>query len=71
MRCRGRGSATACPRASSKSVYLPDTNVVSELRRPHPHPAVVRWIEQVAAEELFLSAATVGEIQADIEFTRE
>ena len=52
-------------------MYLLDTNVVSELRRLHPHPAVVRWIEHVAADELFLSAVTVGEIQAGIEFTRE
>ena len=52
-------------------MYLLDTNVVSELRRPHPHPAVVRWIEQAAAEELFLSVVTVGEIQAGIELTRE
>ena len=52
-------------------MYLLDTNVVSELRRPHPHPAVVRWIEQVSAEELFMSVVTVGEIQAGIEFTRE
>ena len=52
-------------------MYLLDTNVVSELRCPHPHPAVVRWIEQVAADELLLSAVTVGEIQAGIEFTRE
>ncbi|MCY3766466.1 MAG: type II toxin-antitoxin system VapC family toxin [Gemmatimonadetes bacterium] len=52
-------------------MYLLDTNVVSELRRIHPHPSVVRWIEQVAAEDLFLSAVTVGEIQAGIELTRE
>ncbi|MCY4598500.1 MAG: type II toxin-antitoxin system VapC family toxin [Acidobacteria bacterium] len=52
-------------------MYLLDTNVVSELRRLHPHPAVVGWIEQVAADELFLSAVTVGEIQAGIELTRE
>ncbi|MDE2887324.1 MAG: type II toxin-antitoxin system VapC family toxin [Gemmatimonadota bacterium] len=52
-------------------MYLLDTNVVSELRRVHPHPGVVRWIEQVAAEDLFLSAVTVGEIQAGIELTRE
>ena len=38
---------------------------------PHPHPAVVGWIEKVAADELFLSAVTVGEIQAGIELTRE
>ena len=41
-------------------MYLLDTNVVSELRRPHPHPAVVGWIEHVAADELLLSAVTVG-----------
>ena len=38
---------------------------------PHPHPAVVGWIEHVAADELLLSAVTVGEIQAGIELTRE
>ena len=52
-------------------MYLLDTNVVSELRRLHPHPTVVRWVERVDAKELFLSAVTVGEIQAGIEFTRE
>ena len=52
-------------------MYLLDTNVVSELRRHHPHPTVVRWIEEVAADELLLSAVTVGEIQAGIELTRE
>ncbi len=57
--------------ASSKSVYLLDTNVVSELRRPRPHPAVIAWIEGVAADDLFLSVVTIGEIQAGIELTRE
>ncbi|MDE0081759.1 MAG: type II toxin-antitoxin system VapC family toxin [Gammaproteobacteria bacterium] len=52
-------------------MYLLDTNVVSELRRLQPHPAVVRWVEQLDAEELFLSAVTIGEIQAGIELTRE
>ncbi len=52
-------------------VYLLDTNVVSELRRPRPHGAVLEWIEGVAAEQLFISAVTIGEIQAGIEITRE
>ena len=52
-------------------MYLLDTNVVSELRRPRPHPAVVAWIEDVAAEDLYLCAATIGEIQSGIEITRE
>ena len=52
-------------------MYPLATDIVSELRRPHPHPVVVRWIEEVAADELFLSVVTVGEIQAGIELTRE
>ena len=52
-------------------MYLLDTNVVSELRRPRPHGAVLGWIADVPAEQLFISAVTVGEIQAGIEITRE
>ena len=52
-------------------MYLLDTNVVSELRRPRPHGAVLNWITDVPAEQLFVSAVTVGEIQAGIEITRE
>ena len=52
-------------------MYLLDTNVVSELRRPRPHRAVLEWIADVLAEQLFVSSVTVGEIQAGIEITRE
>ena len=52
-------------------MYLLDTNVVSELRRPAPHKAVVLWVASIPAEQLFLSAVSVGEIQAGIEITRE
>ena len=52
-------------------MYLLDTNVVSELRRPNPHKAILSWIADVPADQLFLSAVTVGEIQAGIEITRE
>ena len=52
-------------------MYLLDTNVVSELRRPRPHKAVLNWIANLPADQLFLSAVTVGEIQAGIEITRE
>ncbi len=52
-------------------MYLLDTNVVSELRRPRPHGAVLDWISDVPAEQLFVSAVTIGEIQAGIEITRE
>ena len=52
-------------------MYLLDTNVVSELRRPRPHGAVLEWIAAVPAAQLYVSAVTVGEIQAGIEITRE
>lgn len=52
-------------------MYLLDTNVVSELRRPKPHGAVLAWLREVPENELHLSALTLGEIQAGIERTRE
>ena len=52
-------------------MYLLDTNVVSELRRPRPDKAVLDWIAGVAPDHLFISAVTIGEIQAGIEITRE
>ena len=52
-------------------MYLLDTNVVSELRKPRPHGAVVAWLQATADAELHMSAVTLGEIQAGIELTRE
>jgi toxin FitB len=51
-------------------MYLIDTNVVSELRRPKPHGAVVAWLRSVEDRHLHVSAVTLGEIQAGIEITR-
>ncbi len=52
-------------------MYLLDTNVVSELRKPKPHGAVLQWIEQVPDADLHISAVTIGEIQSGIELTRQ
>ena len=52
-------------------MYLLDTNVVSELRKPKPHGAVVAWLRDLDDTQLHLSAVTIGEIQAGIELTRE
>jgi hypothetical protein len=52
-------------------MYLLDTNVVSELRKPKPHGGVLAWLESVDDAQLYLSAVTIGEIQAGIELTRE
>jgi predicted nucleic acid-binding protein len=52
-------------------MYLLDTNVISELRRPRPHGAVVAWLQSMSDGDLHVSAVTLGEIQAGIELTRD
>lgn len=52
-------------------MYLLDTNLVFELRRPNPHGAVLAWLESVDDSDLRLSVVTIGEVQASIEITRE
>ena len=52
-------------------MYLLDTNIVSELRKPRPHGGVVAWIQSVNDADLHLSAVTLGEIQAGVELTRD
>lgn len=54
-----------------KTAYLLDTNVVSELRKPKPHGAVLAWLQSLDDSQLYVSAVTLGEIQAGIELTRE
>lgn len=52
-------------------MYLLDTNIVSELRKPRPHGGVWAWIQGADPADLHVSAVTLGEIQAGIELTRE
>ena len=52
-------------------MFLLDTNVVSELRRKKPHGAVLKWLNGVPDEHLFIAGITIGEIQAGRELTRE
>ncbi len=52
-------------------MFLLDTNIVSELRRPRPHGGVVAWLQATDDAQLFLSAVTLGEIQAGVELTRD
>jgi len=51
-------------------MYLLDTKVVSERRKPRPHGAVVAWVRKIDARELYLSAMVIGELQRGIELTR-
>jgi predicted nucleic acid-binding protein len=50
--------------------YLLDTNIVSEVRKPRPHGAVVAWLTSQQEEQLFVSAVTLGELQSGIERAR-
>jgi predicted nucleic acid-binding protein len=50
--------------------YLLDTNVVSELRKPRPHGGVLSWINELQADQIYLSAVTIGELQTGVELTR-
>ncbi len=52
-------------------MYLLDTNVISELRKPRPHGAVLAWFDTTEDSNLHVSAVTIGEIQAGIEITRK
>ena len=52
-------------------MYLLDTNIISELRKPRPHGGVVAWLQSTEDTDLHLSAVTLGEIQAGIELTRD
>jgi hypothetical protein len=46
--------------------YLLDTNVLSELLKPSPAPAVVEWMKQHAGE-VAISALTIAEMAAGVE----
>nr|WP_315399871.1 type II toxin-antitoxin system VapC family toxin [uncultured Duganella sp.] len=39
-----------------------DTNVVSEAMKPAPHPAVRTWLNDQAAETLYLSSVTLAQL---------
>ncbi len=52
-------------------MYILDTNVISELRKPKPHGAVLEWMRGVDRDRLCLAAVTLGELQAGVELTNE
>ena len=42
--------------------YLFDTDAISELLRPHPLPAYVKWLTTIPREDQYTSAVVVGEL---------
>jgi len=51
-------------------MYLLDTNVISETRKPRPNPAVLDWIRSTDRNAMFLAAVSLGELQKGVEITR-
>jgi predicted nucleic acid-binding protein len=49
------------------TAWLLDTNVLSELRRPRPEPAVTRFIAEQPLDRLHVSDVTFAEIRFGIE----
>ena len=47
--------------------YLLDTCVVSELAKKRPSESVLRWIESIEEDDLFVSSVTIGELRKGIE----
>lgn len=53
--------------------YLLDTNVISELVKHTPNEVVLKWIDCINSEKLYLSVISIGEIRkgvASIQDTR-
>ncbi len=45
-------------------MYLFDTNIVSELRRPHlTHPSVLAWSKGISQDDVYVSAITLYELE--------
>src|SRR5208282_2810896 len=62
--------AATADRIRVTSMYVLDTNIISELRKVRPHGGVMAWLRSVDDKNLNLSAVSFGEIQAGIERTR-
>ncbi len=43
-----------------------DTNVVSELARPVPSPAVIEWVDAQESSRLVITALTAAEVRAGV-----
>lgn len=54
-------------------MFLLDTVVLSELRKPAPQrdQNLVKWIREVPSSDLFISVVTIGEIERGLERQRQ
>ena len=43
--------------------YLLDTNIISNVVKPNPSPALLEWMAEQTDQDLFISTLTVAEVQ--------
>jgi toxin FitB len=48
------------------SGFLLDTNIPSEMTRPHPNQSVAQWLEDADDDQLYFSVISLGEIMKGI-----
>jgi predicted nucleic acid-binding protein len=51
-------------------MYLLDTNVISETRKPRPHGGVMEWLRSRRDERVYLPAVVFGELQSGAQKTK-
>ncbi|MYC82596.1 MAG: type II toxin-antitoxin system VapC family toxin [Acidobacteria bacterium] len=49
-------------------MFTLDTNIISELMRDHPHPAVLDWLDARLMRELIVKAVTEAEVYTGLAF---
>ena len=42
--------------------FLLDTNIPSEMTRPHPQPSVTEWLDDADDDQLYFSVVSLGEV---------
>ncbi|MBK8454192.1 MAG: type II toxin-antitoxin system VapC family toxin [Thiofilum sp.] len=52
-------------------MILLDTNIISELMRPKPQPAVVQWLNNQDALDVYISVITIAEIEYGLKILPE
>lgn len=51
--------------------FLFDTNIISETVKPRPDANLIRWLEDIAHSDCYLSVVTLGEIRKGIELKKK
>lgn len=51
-------------------IFLLDSNIISEIRKPRPHGGVAAWFNAIPRKDIGIPAIVIGELQAGAEITR-